>query len=549
MSSVNKQPAIDPWSFLDYKPTFPSRNAMIGNLAPSWVGDSFRRLQAYQVYESYFRNSARYWLDTSDVTGDDLANRREYGDPTVIVQTYLSSLLGEDQSLVIDEAEGETPDPAAVAQLAMLNQWIDDEKFIMRLLDNERTGIKLGDAIYVLGWNDQAQRPKLRIYNPGFYFPNLDPENLDENGWPRTIIIAWDWERTLDNGQKESMVTRIRWDKVQYVDDRGEPAEVIHPGDDNPSTDTVWYSKGHWKTTNIRGGIEDLKDADAEWEQEPIDLQQNFIPVIHEPNTIAEEEHFGISVLGPIMQVFDDLISTDTDLQASSATTGSPPIAVSGASLPVDEEGKIATYGPGTVWQTGDGNATLLNTAESLDALIKYKKEMITRMSVNGRVPESLMGIVKPSEVPSGITLSLSFTPHSSAVREMRMVRSDKQSLLFKMVSRMFKAHGKLTAIFNVKLVFGSFLPADKKGVVDLVVQLLNTTPPSISTETAVKMLVEVGIPIDDAAEEVRRIRQNDFESADTMLTVTGDINLVRQRLGLPPLPEEQLPTAPGLLP
>lgn len=69
-----------------------------------------------------------------------------------------------------------------------------------------------------------------------------------------------------------------------------------------------------------------------------------------------------------------------------------------------------------------------------------------------------------------------------------------------------------------------------------MVNNLLNKEAPAISLETAVQMLVNAGFPIEDAVEEVNRIRQNDFSAAEDMLAATGDVNAVRARLGLPPI-------------
>lgn len=533
---ADKEQHIDPWTFYDYKPTFPESRGIKGNVVASWVGEHFRRLSAYNLLESYYRNAARDWLDVTTIDQDDIDKRREYGDPYVIVQQMVASVLGEEQAIMVEGADEDSPPAAAVTQQETLNQWSLDERFLLKLLESERNAQKLGDGLYVIYDDGESVRPRLRCYNPGMYFPVLDTE--DANGWPTRVHIAWEFEKNED-GRKRRYVTRSTWDLRDL--EEGETRQHPWNTEDDPATVNCWYSKGTWPIENI-----DIKDPDpdlfnperGEWEARDEDLDIDYIPVIHVPNTVAEEEHFGTSIFGNVMQIFDDIISTDTDLQASSATTGSPPIAVAGANLPVDEDGKVASYGPGTVWQTGDGSATMIDTSTSLDALLKYSDALVKRLSVNSRIPESLMGRIKPSEVPSGITLALSFTPHSSTIREMRLVRREKYALLFKFISRWYMKKGGLTEIFPVELVFGSFLPSHKKEVVDLIVQCMTTKPPVLSIETAVRMLVEAGFPIFDAQEEIKRITQNDFESANQMLDVVGEPNPVRERLGLAPLPE-----------
>lgn len=526
---------LDPWTYFDYKPTFPDARGIKGNLAPSWVGDHFRRISAYNLIEAYYRNAARWWLDVTTVDQEDIDKRREYGDPYVIVQQVVASVIGEEQNLVVAGALGPGPTtPAAVTQQETLQQWMVDERFLLKMIEAERNAAKLGDAVYVIYDDPDEPRPHLRTYNPGVYFPVLDEE--DRNGWPRKIHIAWEFEKLDANLQKRRYVTRSTWEL------RDLPGEEVrnHPWNDEPSTVNCWYSKGTWRIDQVRqiDQVDLFTPENATWEVEDEDLDIDYIPVVHLPNTVAEEEHYGVSIFANVMQIFDDLISSDTDLQASSATTGSPPIAVSGASLPTDDQGRVSSYGPGTVWQTGDGNATMIDTSTSLDALLKYVDSLIKRLSINIRLPESLMGRIKPSEVPSGITLALSFTPHASDIREKRLVRRDKYGLLYKFISRSYMKRGELDDIFPVELQFGSFLPSHKKEIVDLIVQCRSAKPPVISLETAVRMLVEAGFPIEDAVEEVRRIEQNDFEGANELLNAVGEPNPSRARLGLPPLPE-----------
>lgn len=528
---------VDPWMWLDYKPTFPDAKGIKGNLVPTWVGEHFRRLAAYNFLEAYYRNAARMLLDVANLDQEDIDKRREYGDPYVIVQQMVASVLGEEVSIIVADSEGEDPVETAIAQLEVLLQWAEDERLQMKLIENERNCEKLGDGVLVLYDDDTGVRPRLRCYNPGFYFPVLDGE-LDRNGWPKKVHLAWEFEKIVD-GRKERFVTRATWE-LREIDGGG--TQTL-PWSDEPVEETVYYSKGTWKLADIRPTQNDpdlFSDDRADWEKQNEDLEIDYIPLIHVPNTVAEEEHFGTSVFSNVLQIFDDLISNDTDKAASAAITGTPPIAVSGASLPVDDNGRVAGYGPGTVWQTGDGSAEMIDTSKSLDALLKNEDALLKRLSINTRIPESLLGRIKPSEVPSGITLALSFTPHSADIREKRMVRDEKMALLLKMVTRWYMKNGDLTQFHKATMFFGPFLPSHKKEVVDLIVQLRSTKPPSISTETAILMLVQAGFPIEDAALEVQRIIQSDFESASQMLDVVGEPNPVRARLGLPPLPEPE---------
>jgi len=253
----------------------------------------------------------------------------------------------------------------------------------------------------------------------------------------------------------------------------------------------------------------------------------DFIPVVHVPNTVSLQQHFGTSVLAPVMQILDDVQGTDTDLQAAAATTGTPPIAVTGRPGQTENQ---TSYGPGLIFYVGDGSATVLDTSQSLDALLKLKDALLERLSVNSRTPEALLGRVKPNEVPSGIAMTLSFAPHTGLINEMRLVRKEKYRLLFKFVLRMM---GKPDTV-AVDWVLGSFLPADRQEAMTMVVQLLGAK--AISLETAVQLLAESGIPIDSWVNEIARIEARDVDTAMNLMSLTGDPNTGLSYLGLPPV-------------
>lgn len=537
------QVTIDPWSYFDYKAAFGG-----GATGPSWVGNHWRRLRAYQLLESYCRNGAREWLsigtDPVDKTG-----RREYGDPATIVDTILASVIGDDQSLVTPEAEGETPEATAQAQHDALLDWMNKERFTQKMLECERNSVKLGDGVYVLGWSEKKGRPRLRVYDPGFYFPVLDaPQDddpfaeLDDDGFPRKVHICYEFEQ-MERNVMTRYVRRITWELVEL------DGQIVYPWNDKPSSETCLYSDGVWRLGDATNAM-DLDESQASWRARDIDLEIDFIPVVHVPNRVSEQEHFGTSALAVVMQVLDDLVATDTDLQAASSTTGSPPLVLSGSTAPRDDEGRLASYGPGSVLETGDGTATMIDTSRSLDALLKYDDHMLERLSVNGRIPESLLGRVKPNEVPSGIALTLSFAPHTNMIKEMRLVRKEKYNLLFRMVSRYLLLNGDIDEVHDSFLKFGSFLPADRSETSNIVQQLY--TAKVISLQTAISLLVTAGYPIDDAQKELELIQSKDFDGANKLLDATGNPDNVAMYLGVKVDDNQGVPpdpTAPPALP
>lgn len=534
LASGRKIFTIDPWTYYDYKNSF-GTNLHKGSAAvPTWVGDHARRLQAYKLLESYYRTAAREWLNY-EMSLEERTLRREYGDPATIVDQSLASLLGIDQSIIVDEATTENPDPAAEDQFNLLTEWAELEQFELKVLECEENAVKLGDGCYVIGWDEDVKRPRVTVYDPGFYFPVLDDTEASDQ-YPNRIHIAWEYKDDDD----ESYVRRITYD----LRDRDDGGTQSLPWNDDTTTKTCYLTDGVWPLKGEKATDPDMfTRGRGNLTVDDLDLEIDFIPVIHIPNDGIRAEHYGKSVMAHVMQIFDDLVSNDTDLQAASATTGTPPIVLGGVTAPKDDEGNIASYGPGSVLETADGNATVIDTSKSLDALLKMKDSLLSRLSVNSKTPEALLGRVKPNEVPSGIALTLGFTPHIFLVNRMRKVRKVKYGLLFKFVCRFYWQNGDLTDYFPTNMEFGSYLPADESETATLVQTLL--TAHAISIETGVAMLVKAGFPIENAVEEVNRINSQNFDAANKMLEATGDAEAVRKQLsltGLPPIPIEPAP-------
>jgi hypothetical protein len=541
---------VDPWSFLDYKKTFQNRLTIHHGMAvPNWAQEHGRRLTAYTILEDYYRTSARRWLNTQDEEVKE--GRREYGDPYLVVEAVLSSIIGDEQNLQVD---GYTDEQAALEQIGppvegappsenevsgpatavfdLITDWMQKERFLLKLNEAERKAIKLGDAVYVLGWSEQNERPRLRVYDPGFYFPVLDDWENDSD-WPKRIHIAWEYEKNV-GGRKRKFLRRITWEM------RPTTTTTTLPWNSKPHTESCWMFEREWEIgndENLNGDIDDLSNSTGTEIKPETDLEIDFIPVVHLPNTVAEDEHYGTSTLSPILQIIDDVQGCETDLAAASATTGTPPLSVRGT-LGRNEEGKVTGYGPGQVFESENG-AELLDTSRSLDALLKYQESLLDRMSVNGRIPNTLLGRIDPSKVPSGIVLTLSFQPHSNMVRHMRLVRQDKYDMLLRFVLRMFMQNGVVDEFVQPHLAFGAYLPADKQETSTIVWNLIANH--AISLETGVSLLMQAGYPIDDIQREVIRIMSQNYEGAKTVAEASGDINASRAMLGLDPVPLDSI--------
>lgn len=568
---------VDQYSGLAHKPIVgPGSQTAAFSLAPSWVSSMHvRRLNAYRVLSGYMANIARAYLP-SQTTQNDRAEHREYGDPSVIVDALVTAVLGDGIEFVVEGADDEpeepdapeeptAPDPAAgpeaqaqfekdradfdkkqakyldekakfdermplferaQKQQEYDDQWVEDEKLIQAIEETEQDAVALGDGVYLLAWSNEKKRVRVRLYDPGFYFPVLD----DSDDFPNRVHLAWQYEDTTD---KKMYVRRITFERRKLDAPRSYP----------------WNQSSDWATymTDARWRFDDLGDrsvddfspnraiysrnADDE-ELRDFFLGIDFLPILHVPNTASRKQHFGQSALVRVAQIFDDLADNDTDLNALGALVAAPPIAVGGHAGPSD--GTITTYGPGRVFFVGDGRMDILDTSKAPDALIKIQNALLDRLSVNVPIPEVVLGRVSPSDVPSGFSMLVGFGPFKTFVGKMRLVRAEKYPLMFKMMHRLAQVGGVLPEgpDIPVQVRFGAFLPTDLNGITTMVKELL--TGHALSRKTALRWLSDAGAPLDDdLAAELERIEREDFEGARTIADATGDEGAAAEYLGI----------------
>lgn len=503
------------------------------------------------------------------------------------------------------EPDGPTPEELAANEVARqlqvrkdwLDEWARRVHFTLRMSDCERKAVALGDGVWLLGWDAERELVVPAVMDPGFYFPVLT-DSLDGYDYPTKVHFAWEIPGEEYDDDKTRVrrityeLTDLTWEYDYLPDEptyeeveaaRRLPAgatlrqEPMFPGeDDSPLIDVIertypWSSEPSTKVCTVTDAtwvLDDLNDArnidaftyaqaafavDEDGEVRDRDLLIDFLPVVHEPNTPPAGEHYGQSSLSRVLQIVDDLQNADTDSQRASATTGSPIIAVAGKATSGDDpltgvRGKPLDVRPGQVWKVGEnGGAWVIDTSTQLAELRSYVESLQKRMLRNARLPGTLVGSDDATEVSSGFHLQLTFGPLSAMIRTMRLTRSVKYPLLLKMVQRIAQANEALPPgpTVDAEVAFGSFLPADMAGTLAMVKDAYGAK--LISLETAVRMLLEVGFPIDDVAEEIGRIESRDYEGANELVDATGDTDLARERLGLPPKPEPEPQPAPTL--
>lgn len=573
---------VDLYGPLTYKKAF--RHDDTALLAATWVPQEHRRrLRAYTVFASYVQNVSREMLDGEKAR----LNRREYGDAKLIVETIVAAILGEETTIRVDDAgaetgEGESAKPVnadADALQEWFESWDDDEHVMLAVEEAESDAVGLGDGILEVTWDGTKKRPRVTVYEPGFYFPVLETLDQSNDVFPPKLHIAWEFERwQVDKHGNEvpvKYVRKITWELRELPDGQTKS----HPWNDEPTTLNCYKSDATWKFEDLGSRTVNLfSDSGAVFAKLPdgreirdLDLDIDYIPVLHEPNTIARKEHFGLSSLAFILQILDDIQATDTDLALASRTTGTPPLWSKGPLATADsrkqdprdaEIKKVTTYGPGQLF---DGEMGIVDTSKSLDALLGYIQFLLRRLSSNAQLPEAALGRVDPSKIDAGVIMALSFGPLARMVKKMRLVRQEKHPLLLKMVARTALKYSKLSGLTlenpskmpKVRLMYGRFMPLDRTAVIEMVTKLFAAK--LISRLQAVQTLMEeAGLSIEDANEEVVRIEHEDFEGAGLLADASDDINEARKYLGLEELPPDQvrpqppdlnLPTPPGAPP
>lgn len=509
---------IDAWTALDFKRLISQTRfgpSLTPSLIPTWVGKHQRRLQAYALLRAYRENSSRFFLDVSGVTNPDAQDdHREYGDAELLVQQVRAALIGDNFLLTVpgaDEVDPASADPAALERQDWLRQWARDQRFGLKLMEVEGDAVGLGDGVYVLGWDAKRARCRLRVFDPGFYFPVLE-DDVDDDEYPDKVHLAWELPQDPDDPTTR-IIRRITYQLL--------PVEPYTPSyQDEPTDVECFLTDANYELDAFKDDIEDLSPAraryrvDEEGEIRDRPLGIDFIPVVHVPNTVNLKEHFGRSVLTTVLQIIDDLANADTDLQAASATAGTPVLALQGSSLGTSSK----TYGPGTVFETGDGKMSVLDTSNGIAAIVEYIKFLLHRLSVNSRVPESVLGRVDPQRIEAGVILQLTFGPLTTMIEEMRLVRAEKYPLLLKFLQRFYVQDGQLSDVLDADVAFGSYLPTDKAAAVQHASTLFGAQ--IISLTTAIRMLVEAGFTIDDAATELERIMEVSTQKQEATLAL-----------------------------
>lgn len=609
---------VDRWGPLNFKRAFsgpadqrPDRTAFPDALR-GWVPEEDRRrLAAYTLLSAYGHNQAWQLAEISD--GTDASARREFGDVAMLVDTIASNILGREQTITVPGAEhantpdGTNPDPEAAHAAHVqdqLRKWAKDELFALRIQQNERKVVREGDGIYLTGLDTPRtgtkRRPRLQVIDPGFYFPDLPDNDGDSADYPTRVHLAWEVpadpkipgsrtrlrrityelapigtatvSATSDTDQRPFRAAALADDGITpiltpgdtFSPDTGQITR-LYPWNSEPSPWTVYLTDAEWFLEDIKAD-QDIHSLDERYATylvredgevlDHLDCGIDFLPVVHLPNTIPEDGHWGTSSLANLLQLLDEIQGTDTDSSEASALTGSPII---GIVNPKDNGGRRGDtkrnlhLSPGTAIELQQGGGLItVDTASNLAELRHKSEELQDRLTVVSRTPGVTLGTVDPTQAPSGFAIQLAYSPHDSLIGSMRLARDHKYTLLLKFIQRFGMLSGDpdwAGPVVDAGLAWGSYMPTDRAATLTDVSTAYNAG--LLSLETATRMLQEAGFPIDDIAEEIQRIQSRRFADAVALANATNSTEAVSAYLGIkinpdPEPPTPVLPPTPG---
>lgn len=520
---------LDGWtSALGHKPELDSQQW--GAMVATWTGEEHhRRLTAYRLLEALFRNRGREFADLTNPA--DREGIREYGDAALLVHIVRSAVVGDRVSIAVEMGDDDAPDAAALLRQADFDAWATAEGFVPKLVETERDAVKLGDGVYALTTSAEKSRVRLRLFSPECYFPVRDPNDAEDD-FPRTVRLAWQFTDRIDADTGVDRVRCITW--RLGVREGGSRAL---PWNDRPSALTCYLSDGTWDLADIirsRRNVDDgFLPGEATWSTvvradgtelalEDYDLDLDFIPVVHLPNTVEVKAGWGEALLTGLVQIVEDLARADTNASSAADLASVPMIGYSGT----EGAGDLVVRAGTTIDLGADGKLSTIDLSAALIAVMGYRDSLRERLSSNSRLPAEVLGMVKASDIASGILMALSFGPLRSLIEEMRLVRLElKYPLLLKMVQRMSIKAGFWTGdVLPANVSFGSYLPSDSGAVIDTVTRLYSAH--LISRRTAIERLAGEGIVDVDVAAELAACESEDFAAALALLNATEGADL-----------------------
>ena len=576
-------PVIDQYSPLDHKAGMAEPAAAF----PPWAAEHARRLMAYRILAAYCRDVARLFLRPDPDEPGKADNWQEFGDAALVASRIASSVLGEEPGVMVVGADATIPDEpdippepeppgeglseagARIAQRVFeeasrvweetadqiidrwledrsdlqrllarqdaLQEWAEEEALIAKIIENEHRHIcPLGDGVYVLGWDAGNGRPSIEIFEPDAYYPVLDTR---QRGFPAKVHLAWQYTETGSDGKDTEFVRRLTYELLSLEEAAEEGLDIgsapSYLGPDEEWTHACFLSDGTVEAAEfeqvdapVLSKVVWATEVDADGNEVELNrapLGLDFMPVVHVPNSLSEIYHFGDSVLVALPQLLDEIAASDTDESMSSRWAARPPLVISGFSA----SGESIDITPGKAIKASEkGGLSTVELAANLREIRERGGGLRDLLAVIGQTPNGILGRIDASDVPSGVTLALSFTPFKFMIELLRLARARKYGLVPKFVQRIGIVNGYEPfladpVVYPGGIRFGAFMPQDLAGSATVITQLRSAGV--MGQQTGIRMAKEAGAPIEDVHTEFLAAREEMGETADRITSALED--------------------------
>lgn len=446
---------------------------------PSWVDPlEAERIASYQKYEEMFWSSEEGFQRV--MRGD---NDMPVFLPTArtLIKT-VNRYVANDFSYIID---GEDPSQIQVARIAFQKMFAR-ERFLAKFYSGKIYGLIRGDWLWHIVADSEkpvGSRISIRNVDPGAFFPVWDPED------PEKIIKVHLAEQFEEDGKIK--INRLTYEKIEG---------------------RIWSSHGIFGTEKW-------------WELErpervilplgPLPEEITAIPVYHIKN-FDDNAPYGSSELRGLESVLAALNQTISDEDLTLALEGIGIYTTPGGA-PRDERGNEVDWimGPGRVLTHAEGMKRL--QGGSVSSYGEHYQRLKEAAQEGVGASGAAVGKVDDKVAESGVALAMQLSPILSDAKEKDRTIVDVHTQLFYDLCSWLAAYEELPLLREgiptvvITPTIGDKLPINRKQVIQEVINLRSTVPPTISLRTAHQMLREAGVdvPEEELAIMVREAENN----------------------------------------
>jgi hypothetical protein len=465
------------------------------------TGEDALRVAAYDFYESV------YWTDPGTFK---LTMRGQEGDPIYlpsgreIVETA-HRFLAPSLTIACDPLFGTDLQRAQAQQF--FTEFARRERFFGKFSANKRRGLVKGDSVWhIIADPEREAGSRVSIFtvDPAAYFPE---ENDDGE------VIATHLIEIIGDAQGKPIISKISYVKTSGA---GGPSpiaviETTHPLDEwgQPNTDMP--------ETILSTEFEDL-----------LDLRITALPVYHLANFYDPEElgGWGSSEMRGLEVVLSAMNQSITDEELTLVLEGLG-VYVTDAGAPIDEatgEEKPWVVAPARIMELPPGtNFSRVTGVMTVGPYQDHLRYLGSALDDATGMNDITRGTTDVAVAESGIALTIKMAPILARMAEKEITVSDVMTqMLFDMRS-WFEAYEGI-GLEDIRWVpqYGDRMPPNKAQIFQQIMQMLGTTPPTISTKEARRILSTIGWTFTEDGALEQEIVQEQTAVAQIQADVTG---------------------------